>query len=511
MAKGLVNRVYDFFMGPEDTSGPVQTQRDLAEKVQMPGQKKALPLPTSRSSIPYNPPNVGNMISSLGAEYRVVNHDFIVQVIPIIRKLMKINPDIGQAIHNIISLGNTGHKIYFDRGQSPDEVEKMRNHIENKKLIWAAGQAGMDGLINKMFAQVLVGGACSGEWVPANDLSGVDSYIMVNPEDIVFTLGKNNIKYTPYQRLIQGGGFLTPNANILPSGLIPLNPLTFRYYALNGDTEIPYGFPPYMAALDRVVSQGKMLNNIDYIVNQLGLIGFLEALIGKPDQGAGESDKQYDARLNDLLTMAQDRVAQGMQKGTIVGFMDEHAFKFNSVGKALGDALTLFQNNEEMLASGLKQDSTLLGRAYSTTETQITVVFMKMLAELRNIQNIIKHNLQYGYAMELTLAGFKFDYLKVVFNRSTLQDDLKYQQAEEIKVRNVIQKMCAGIIDMDQGADELGYEEPAFDEPQVPWEILAGGSVTAPTDGAQSDKRQGQKNKSAKKTRDKNKPITKDK
>jgi hypothetical protein len=112
----------------------------------------------------------------------------------------------------------------------------------------------------------------------------------------------------------------------------------------------------------------------------------------------------------------------------------------------------------------------------------------------------------------LRLAGFDFEYLTVTFNRSTLQDDLKYQQSEEIKVKNVLDKMVAGIIDQDQAADELGYEAPAFPQPKVPWEVLAGGSVPKPeTPGQPTNKakRQGQKNKSAKKTRDKNKRVTK--
>jgi hypothetical protein len=498
--KGLINRVYDFLIGEEEQ--PI-TQVEVLKKVDMPGQSRPVPLPTTRSSVPHDPPSVTGIVNGLRAEYKVVNHDFIVGVIPIIRKLMKINPDVGQAINNIVSLGNTGHKIYFDRGISPEMVDKMRNHIENKKLIWSAGCAGMDGLINKMFTQVLVGGASSGEWVPNRQLNGLETYLLVNPEDIVFVLENDNVKYSPYQRVYGSGIIKNPNGD----GMVKLNPYTYRYYALNGDTEIPYGFPPYMTALERVRSQNKMLGNIDYVLDQMGLIGFLESLIGKPDQDEGETDAQYDTRLNNLLTMAQTRIAQGMSKGSVVGFKDEHEFEFNSTGKALHDALELFQNNEELLASGLKQDATLLGRAYSTTETQITVVFMKMLSELRNIQNIIKHNLQYGYAMELTLAGFKFDYLKVVFNRSTLQDDLKYQQAEEIKVRNVKEKMVMGVINQDQAADELGYEEPAFDQPMVPWEILAGGSI--PSEGADGEAKKDQKNKSAKKSRAKDKPVTK--
>lgn len=508
MAKKTVGQIIKHFLIGDD---PPQTFAHRP-KVEVPGFPLPVALPSSRSSIPHQPlaPNV--ILGALGGQYRVVNHPFIVQVIPLIRKLMMINPDVSQAIHNIVTLGNTGHKVIFDRTISLDQVEKMRNHLENKKLIWAAGCAGMDGLINKMFAQLLVGGAVSNEWIPNKKLNGIDSVILVNPEDIVFTLEEGNIKYVPWQRIVGTMGIvgLPPTMDKTnPSGLIPLNPYTYRYYGLNGDTEIPYGFPPYMAALERIRSQTNMQTNIDFVVDQMGLLGFLEILLGKPMKQEGETDTNYSARLDTLVFEAQKRVEHGMKEGMVVGFKDDSEFKFTSMNRAVKEAIEIFKNNELMIGSALKQDMTLLGRDYNTSETQITVVFMKMLSELRNMQNIIKANLEFGYSLELTLAGFKFDYLKVKFNHSTLQDDLKYQQAREIKIRNVQQLMILGLIDQDQAADELDFEAPAYDEPMVPWEILAGGST--PTDDAAADGvKQKKKDASDKKVRKKNKPIPKD-
>lgn len=474
----------------------------------VPGYNTPVALPNKRSSVPHQPLG-GQFLTGLGAQYRVVNQGFVSAVIPIIRALMKVNPDVGQAINNIVALGNTGHKISFDRKVPVDQVNAMREHLNNKKILWADGQAGMDGLVNKMFAQVLVGGALSNEWVPNINLDGIESVILVNPEDIQFVLENDKTKYSPYQRPTSG---LT-NYGVVEgatTGLIKLNQYTYKYYALNGDTEVPYGFPPYMSVLERVNTQNKMLKNVDAVVDQMGLLGFLTALIGKPDQNPGETQTQYTTRLNQLLIDCKTIVTSGMNDGVVVGFKDDAEFEFTTLGKAVTQAMELYQNNELMVASALKQDATLWGRNYGTTESQITVVFMKMLAELKNIQNIIKCNLEFGYALELVLAGFKFDYLKVSFNRSTLQDDLKYQQAEEIKVRNVTQKMILGLIDQDQAADELGYELPSSPQPMVPWVILAGG--TMPLDkSATATKREKGKDTSDKKVRSKNKPISKDK
>jgi hypothetical protein len=242
----------------------------------------------------------------------------------------------------------------------------------------------MNGLINKFFAQLLIGGAISGEWVPNKNLTGVQTCLLVNPEEVVFTLDKNNVKYTPHQRPKSG---LFDKGSIQTSGLIKLNENTYKYFALNGDTEIPYGIPPYLPVINKIRTQISMEENINFIVDQMGLIGFLEVLVQKPDQETGqENDDQYNARLDKLLTDAKSRVMNGgLKDGVIVGFKDDHEFKFNSASKSFDAVTTLYQENELQMASALKTDAALWGRGYATSETQITVVFMKMLSELRNM------------------------------------------------------------------------------------------------------------------------------
>lgn len=472
-----------------------------------PGQKPGA-LPSGRVSVPTSTTPY-TLLNNFSKEYRVVDRLFLKEVIPVIRKLMMMNPDISQAVHNIVSLGNTGHKILFDRSVPTELVDKMRNHLKNKHKEWASGSANMDGLVNKMFSQVLVSGALSNEWVPNKDLTGVESVIMVNPEEICFILDSTKSHYLPYQepRTILPGYNSKNNVN----NLIKLNTRTYKYYALNGDTEIPYGFPPYLAALPGIHTQQVMNNNINFVVNQLGIMGFLEVLIEKPDQESGkENDETYEARLDALLTTAKKRVESGYSEGSIVGFKNDHEFKFNSIARDFDKVIELYKNNELQIASATKQDASLWGRDYNTSETQITVVFMKMLSELRNIQNLIKTNLEFGYSFELRLAGFKFDYLQVQFNHSTIQDDLKYQQAEETKLRNILTKLFLGIIDIEQASDELGYEAPAFKTPPVPLIVLAG--KQSPIDESKkAQDREASKDKTERDKKQKDKPMPKDK
>jgi hypothetical protein len=430
-------------------------------------------------------------------------------MIPIIRGLAGLNPNVSQAIDNIVSLANCGHKVFFDRKVPTEQVDLMRNHLENKRKDWAPGVAGIDGLVNKLFYQLLISGAISAEWVPNNTLTGIESCILLDPENIAFKLNERQTKYEPYQ--IVKNALNVPNID----NLIKLNTNSYQYLAMNGDGESPYGIPPYLPVIGAVKTQNRMNGNINFIVDTMGLIGFLEVFIEKPAQtGALAPIGKYEQELQGLLKKAKDQVIGGLRDGVVVGFKDDHEFNFNSASKNFESVTKLYQENELQFFSALKTDGALMGRGYSTSETQINVVFMKMLSQLRNHQNIVKTVLEFGYRLELMLAGFKFDFLKVTFNRSTLQDDLKFQQAEEYKIKNVTSKFILGVIDQEQMADELGYEVSAADVPRVALEIIAGSKPEKPVnaDGTPSGgtKRTGQKKTSDRKSKAKKKAVTKD-
>lgn len=463
------------------------------------GLKKPVDLPNSRSSAPPLD-DLNKVLTNLKGTTDFMDTDFNRDIIPVIRKLCKSNPDLSQALQNIVNLGNTGHTIEFDKSVPDDQVKKMRNHIENKHSQWMTGQAGADGLVNRMISQLMIGGALSNEWVPNIDLTTIEAVTMVKPEDIYFKLNKRKTGYDPYQKINPG------QVKDFKDNFKKLNTATYKYYALNGDGEVPYGFPPYMAALDPVCTQQNMNASINYVVNQLGLLGYLEVLITAPDQTEDQTDDAYATALQGMLMSSKERVTQGFKDGVVVGIKDEHEFKFNSIGRDFAKVVELYKQNELQVASAVKQDATLWGRDYNSSESQISIIFMKMISEFKNMHNILKVNLQFGYSLELRLAGFNFDYLNVKFNKATLQDELKFEQAMEIKLRNLKELYLMGTISTYQYANAAGYEEVDQDKPRVSDDILAGINPSNANEAAGAQKREKSKDASDKKVRDKNKP-----
>jgi hypothetical protein len=455
----------------------------------------AATVPSTRQTRPQN----DNYFTDIKGKTTFVTPGFIAEYIPIIRKLSWINEDMGLAVNDMVRLTNTGHRIKFDPKVTPEQQAKMRQHIENKQIEWGDGVDGLNGLVNKLVAQIWISGALSGEWVVSNNKDGVKNLAIVNPETIVFSWNKKQLRYEPYQK--QTTGYLgMSNGSTIGVEYVKLNENTYRYYGINGDTELPYGIPPFLTALTAISTQQDMNANIRYIMKQVGLLGFFEALMTKPSQNDGESETQYIDRLNSTLDNAKKEIIGGIGEGVIVGYKEDHEFTFNSTTKDLNGVSDIFNQNERQVANGLKYSQEFLGIGGSKgSEGGIGIVFTKMLSQLTNIQTIVAAFLKFGYTLELRLAGFDFENLRVEFNPSTITDELKYQQGQEIKIRNVIAMYGQGIISQQQSADSLGFDKPDQEEPRI-----------LPDKQAEMDqKREADKDKSDRAVRDKNKPIPK--
>lgn len=484
-----IKGIWDYLWGEK----PVELVKEESNLVK---KSVDVPLPPGRVSKNEHEGKTMEVINSL---VEIIQPDFMFEVIPAIRKLCKVNPDMSQALQDLTQLANTGHKIKFDPGVNAQQQDLMREEIENASKNWGDGVAGINGLVNKMISQVMIGGAISNEWVPGNDITfnpGITNLVFLNPENIRWGYNRRTQRYEAYQKIYNGYAYTKDHPFH-----IKLNPYTYKYFALNGDEDIPYGTPAYLAALEPISTQKYMLDNIKFIMEQIGLLGYGDILMDKPDQMDNESDKDYINRLENTLTKLKERAKQGMRDGLNVGFKDDHEFEFHSTTKDLGGVDMLFNNNEKQVASGLKYDAAFMGGRGNTTETMITILFTKTLSQLTNIHNIVAENLKHGYTLHLRLKGFKFKYLDVEFNKSTITDDLKYQQAQEYKLRNNRVMYADGIISLEQYADNMGYKKPDQKEPRVP--IDPDGALAK---AEQHKERKDQKDRSARKTRDKSKP-----
>jgi len=446
-------------------------------------------IPSSRVSKPV----LEDTYTKLRSKTKFINPGWVAGYIPVIRKLSWVNGDMGQVVNDMVQLTNTGHRIKFDPAVKAEQQNQMRQHLETRQTEWGDGINGMNGFVNRLISQIWIGGALSAEPVVNRDKTGISNIALVNPETIVFSWNARKNRFHPYQKQTQKSGDHRGEIHK------KLNTSTYKYYGLIGDSEIPYGVPPFLTALNPLAVQADMDKNIRFIIKQIGLLGFFELLMTKPHKGEGETDGQYKARLINLLDEAKENVLNGIQDGVVVGFDEDHEFKFNSTTKDLNGVSDLYNQNEQQVANGLKTAGQFLGVGGSSgAETGINIIFTKMLSQLTNVQDLIGAFLKHVYSLELRLAGFSFDGLRVEFNPSTITDELKFQQSLEYKIRNISNKYAMGIISQQQAADELGYDKPDQAEPRAPIE-----------DNGAREKVEKDKDDGDRKSRDKSKPQPK--
>jgi len=428
-----------------------------------------------------------------------IDREYIRTIIPIIRKLVKVNPDLKVAMKDRRELANTGHTIKFDKKVTSDQQISMRDHIHYVRKMWSPYLPGIHGIVNKIINQASISGAIAIEWVIKKDLMGIERIVFVDPSTIIFKFSKRTQTFHPYQIIYQD------TENKLVKHYRKLNTSTFMYIALNGDEEVPYGDPEFMAGLNAIASQGKMTDNINFIIQQLGVMGFFEALMEKPQQNANESDGAYATRLSNILVEMKKKLNDSMRDGITVGYKEDHEFTFHSTTKDIRGVSDVFNLNEVQVANGIGHPASFLGVPSSSTDTNFNILFSKLISQLDTIQEAVAFILEYGYSLELRLAGFTFKHLSVQFNKSTITDELKLQQAEEYKIRNQRVLYGDGIISQEDYADAMGYEAPDQPEPRIEID-----PTKAMADAAANRDRNTDQKKSDKTTRDKSNPNPKD-
>ena len=422
---------------------------------------------------------VGNseLITTLNGMTNLVTPTFRTELIPIIRDLYKINPDVSIALQDMFKLSNTGHTIDFPNN-TPDESTKMREHLR-------------------------VSGAISVEGVPNNKLTGLETILFIKPETIRFKRENNGV-YHPYQRnprLVDG----------LKDSFIRLNTETYCYVGMYNDTDEPYGVPPFMSALDSIAGQHTMKKNFKHIMEVMGMVGFLEAKMAKPPRTAGESEKAYAARLESTLRKMKTNIVGGMSDGVVVGYIDDHEFELRSTSASMQNINLPWNMNQQSVANGLGVNGSIIGvsASQSGTEGGAGIQLSKMISQLKNIQTLVIFVLEFFYSLELRLAGFNNKGITIKFGTSTVSDDIKLQQAREYRARVNVTLYNQGIISQDQFARDMGYETPDQPGPRTPVESDDSDGTGDSDTGQKKKKREDDKDKSDRRTRDKVNPNPK--
>ena len=329
--------------------------------------------------------------------------------------------------------------------------------------------AGVDGLINAYLAQIAWSGALSSEDVVSFASRRVEQVVLVPVEQIRFRYLED--RYVPHQQPSFGLGLTRSAASVM--GLIPLNEETYHYFALQTVENSPYAKPPATAAVGMITgAQTDATDNIKYIVKKLGLLGLVSVAVTPPGRKPNEDETQFNSRAQKYLASVRKVLDGSFMRGLLVHFRDQQINHSNVPSDARGST-EIFRVIEEQVMSGLAMQPAFFGRTDSTTETYAGVVYNLLTAQVANIQRLAKRRQEATYRLDLRLAGIEVGGVSLGFNRTHALKPLDEAQAEKARVETVIEKVKAGFISPDQGAQELGYDS-AYDPSLLSDSALAG-------------------------------------
>lgn len=426
---------------------PEETQKNIA------GEGNT-PMPTSdggRSSVP----DINTFAPA--TKLTEIPPDFAVDYLTTLENLAAYNADFSYAVDNIIQLANTPHDIYFSDKVPEKKKKEMLAWIRENEGGWYMFSGGIRSLKADLLAQVAINGALSAECVPNERLDNIKQVVRVAPKNIRFVYDREKDMYFPYQKAPLNTTYRTPE---LP-GLIKLNTSTYHYSALRRYHQTPYPVPPLITAIEGLVIQKKMSANFSFIMEKLGMLGFLSAKVSPPVKKKGESDEAYWQRCSDYLTnVVAPQMQKTLGKGFAVGYKDAHEFDLEGNNMNVQGAEGLVRIVQLMIFSGLKQDPNMLGYNFSTTETFGRVILTKMLSQIEDYQAVVDGFFEQLYLLALRLAGFSPGYVMVKSQQPLVSDRLREEQAEQVRIANVRAKGEIGMIGPDTAANELGYDKP---------------------------------------------------
>jgi hypothetical protein len=403
--------------------------------------------PDGRSSVDVGDIGSGLLgaLENMSAYYSYLEPTIPLNVLKYITLISIVNADLSQAVKNARLLGNNGHRIIITaKSTRIHEAAKLRLSDLARNIDPLS--AGVDGFINMCFDQLMVPGALSAEAVIAPNMKSVEKVVTVPTFSIRFKY--EDSQFRKYQETGNIGG---------KNWLAPLNELTYSYLAIARAEGSPYAMPPFISALEPLLMQKSIFENVKYMLKKIGLLGLNILTVARLQREQGESLEKWRQRNQTHINDVAKSVHNNYNKGILV-LPEGQTCENKPLTQDARGVTEIIQAIEQQVFSGIGADPALFGRSYSTTETYAGVVYNMLLNSLGNMRRLIATFLEKVYMLDLTLNGIPVDNVKLLFNEDKRLDPNTEALAERYRLKNTLDKVNSGMIEPDQGAQEQGYE-----------------------------------------------------
>lgn len=397
-------------------------------------------------------------------------------VVDLMDMLSDAHPDLSFALWNFMRIASSDYTIEVtsvegdDRDENAElEIKNFIKRLEQPNVFQFESSRSLDKVINQLIQSIVLRGAGAIELVTTPSYDDVAFIAPVDPATISFLF--ENDRYVPYQ----------------DEESISLDIPTFLYEALDERIDDPYGRSPFLSALNMILFQMQVLNDIKAVVHNQGYPRFditvlEDVLLKRMPIGIRNNEKEKQKWLNSQL----ENIIEAYS-----GLDPDDAFvHYNSIevgmaggGKSTGaliDPQKLMTVIDNMIMSGLKTLSTILGRRSTGNTESFAKMELKMyMRGVEAIQNVVERLMSRALTLLLNIRGMQ-GCVSFKFQPVEIRTELEKAQFEQIALMNYAYMRDQGWIDQDE-ASRRATGTPAVAEPD--WEHLGGSSAVKNKDG----------------------------
>lgn len=373
--------------------------------------------------------------------------------------LIDAHPDLSFAVWNFLRIGNSGYTVSVERlgsGKHWEQAEKeVREFIKRLSLPSVdrfEHSRSMNKLLNQLLLSVVVRGAAACELVLTPDMKDVAFIAPVDPATIEFKFEDN--RYVPYQE----------------DGKLSLDIPTFMYEGLDERVDDPYGRSPILPAINMVMFQLQILNDIKAVVHKQGYprldITVLEdVLLKRMPIAIRNNEEKKQEWLRDRLEEIVDMYNSLEPDDTFVHFDSiEIGMAGGQGGGALIDPEKLMHVVDNLVMNGLKTLSTIMGRrSQGQTESFAKMEIKLYLQSVKAVQEVVENLLSRALTLMLNIRG-KQGLVEFKFKSLDIRTDLEKAQFEQIALQNYAFMRDQGWITQDE-ASRMAVGHDAVGDP----------------------------------------------
>jgi hypothetical protein len=390
--------------------------------------------------------------------------------------LIDAHPDVSYAVWNFLRIGNTPYSVEVYKigsgkrwAQAEKDLLEVFDRLELPNVFNFEKARGMGRIVNQLLLSAITRGSVACELVLTPKRDDVAFIAPIDPATIDYKI--ENDRYVPYQKM----------------QTISLDLPTVFIEGLDEKIDDPYGRSPLMSALNIIVFQLQVLNDLKAVVHNHGYpridIKIVEEVLLKRMPVAirnNEEKKQLwlSDRLKEIISMYTDLEP------------DDAFVHFDSVeigtagggqgGGAMLDPEKLMNCIDNLIMTGLKTLSTVLGRRSSGNTESFAKLEIKIYMQgVRAMQELVETVLSRALTMALNIRG-KQGNVKFKFQPIEIRTELEQEQFRLIKYQNIAYMRDQGWIDQET-ASQMVTGKSAVAEPN--YEVLGQSAAATNKDG----------------------------